>query len=138
MPPRKPRRLKVIAGTLKPSRDRPELELDPIDAPPEPPDFLDVVGAQEFERVAKLLHGAGVLAEVDLGVLTAYAAAWSNLVRHWRHQLPTTAADVTVYRQLCNDLGLSPRARASLPPSDRSKGPNKFAAHGKPPPGPPK
>src|SRR5437868_3003726 len=79
MPGRKPRNLKLVSGTLRPGRDRAELEFPAIDGVPEAPDFLDVEGAKEFERVARILTGARVLSDADLGLLAAYAAHWSGL-----------------------------------------------------------
>lgn len=134
MPSRKPRRLKLVAGTIRPGRDRPELELPAVDGLPEAPDCLDVVAAQEFERVARVMHGAGVLTEADLGVLTAYAASWSGLVKQWSNGLRPQSAELTAFRQLANELGLSPRSRTTMAPGQpgRNAG-NRFTGREAPP-----
>ena len=134
--PRKPRALKAVAGTDRPDRDRPELELPPADGIPEPPDFLDIRGSQEFTRVANLLHGAGVLAAVDNAILAAYAGAWAGLVRRWSSGVHPTAADLNAFRALAGELGLSPAARARIPGDSGKKNPkNPFANNGKRPGG---
>lgn len=136
MPARKPRRLKALTGTLQACRDRPELELPQIDGVPEAPDFLDIVAAKEFDRAAALLTAAGVLSEGDLGLLTAYAAAWGNLVKLWLAGMNPKPAELTAFRQVATELGLSPRARASLPQPKRGAGNgNKFAGIGRRPRG---
>lgn len=48
---------------------------------PSPPDFLDNVGVQEFNRVARELDQAGMLRQVDWAVVVAYAHAWSDFDR---------------------------------------------------------
>lgn len=126
MPSPKPRRLKLVSGTLKPSRDRPELELPKVEGLPDAPEFLDVLAAQEFDRVALILHGAGVLTEADLGLLTAYSATWSALVKQWSNGLRPLSADITAFRQVANELGLSPRSRASMPPTNPVRKENRF------------
>lgn len=132
MPARKPRALKAFTGTLKPCRDRPELVLPSVASVPDAPPFLDVNGASEFGRVASILFNAGVLTESDLALLTAYAACWSGLVQQWENRVRPTAADLTAFRQLASELGLSPRSRASLPPPTDPAGINPFASLGQP------
>jgi phage terminase small subunit len=131
MPARKPRALKAVAGTIRPCRDKPELELPKVEGLPEAPQFLDIVAATEFDRVARVLHGAGVLTEADFGLLTAYAAAWSDLVRHWENRGRPKSAELTAFRQLATELGLSPKARAGLPPPRDPKKGNRFLGVGK-------
>ena len=133
--PTRPRRLKVIAGTDRPDRRKPELELPAIHGLPEPGDFLDVVGANEFTRVAGLLHVAGLLTEGDVGVLSAYAATWSRLVRKWGCDAAiVTAAEINAFRALAGELGLTPASRAKLsPPSGSAVKQNKFSSNGKKP-----
>ena len=56
---------------------------------PEPPDFLDDEGRQEWERVIADLEPLGLLKNSDRGVLTAYCEAWSRFaaaVREYRAQ----------------------------------------------------
>ncbi len=130
MPARKPRRMKLLNGTIQPCRDRAELELAPVQGPPEAPGFLDVAAADEFDRVANLLHCAGVLTQADFSLLVTYAAAWGNLVKLWTGGIRPTPADLTAFRQLATELGLSPRSRASLPPSTHQMSTNPFSEIG--------
>lgn len=44
------------------------------------PSGLGAVAAAEWRRVVKELERAGVLAEVDRGVLTAYVTAWQHMM----------------------------------------------------------
>jgi phage terminase small subunit len=132
MPARQPRSVKAFKGTLQPCRDRPELELPPVSAVPEPPAFLDVCAAQEFDRVAGMLFRIGALSDGDLGLLTAYAATWSGLVKQWENHVRPTAAELTAFRQIASELGLSPRSRASLPPPNNQAPHNPFARLGNP------
>lgn len=130
---RKPRALKIVSGTLRPSRDRAEIELETIGVAglAEPPDWLAEPGRTEYLRAGAILAGAGVLTVGDEAVLLTYAASWAGLVRMWENDLQPNAADLTAFRLLANDLGLSPRARASLPsPGARPVG-NKFANNGR-------
>jgi len=126
MPTRIPRRLKLVHGTLQPCRDRPELELPPVEGAPEPPDFLDIEGAKEFTRVAGILTAARVLAAADLGLLTAYAAQWSVLVKLWRLGMRPLAAELMAFTRLAGELGLTIRSRASLPPAPEAPRKNPF------------
>ena len=131
--PTRPRRLKVIAGTDRPDRRKPELELPVIHGLPEPGEFLDVVGADEFTRVARLLHVAGVLTDGDIGILSAYAATWSRLVRKWGGTITVTAAEINAFRALAGELGLTPASRAKLPPPSSKPKQNAFSNNGKRP-----
>lgn len=47
---------------------------------PAPPKGLGPAAAAEWRRVTKELARAGVLAEVDRGVLTAYVTAWAHMM----------------------------------------------------------
>jgi P27 family predicted phage terminase small subunit len=53
---------------------RPEITLPP------PPDHLDSIGRQEWDRVAPELYELGVLSRLDVGVLAAMCAAHSQEV----------------------------------------------------------
>lgn len=133
MSTRKPRALKVVAGTLKPCRDRAEMELETISVAglAAPPEWLHEAGRAEYLRAGAVLAAAGVLTVGDETTLLAYAAAWAGLVRQWSNGLNPTAADLSAFRLLANDLGLSPRSRASLPPPQGESATNKFAGNGK-------
>ena len=108
---------------------------------PEPPDFLDDEGRNEWERVIADLEPLGLLKNSDRGVLTAYCEAWSRFaaaVREYReqgvtrvnpdsgrtgkHAAVSVAENATVQlAKLGSLLGLSPVAERGLsftPPSD--------------------
>ena len=118
--------LKILAGTDRPYRRTPELQLPPPDNLPLPPQFLDVRGAQEFTRVAEILKNSRILAAEDFGILTAYAALWSSIVRNLENGVEVKPSMFTAFRQYSGELGLSPASRAKLPPPPEPKRPNPF------------
>lgn len=46
---------------------------------PKPPTWMSAVGKREFKRLSALLENAGVLTQVDLGVLAGYCEAWADV-----------------------------------------------------------
>ena len=61
---------------------------------PTAPPYLTPDGKKEFRRVAKLLHGAGLLAELDVGALALYADAFAT----WKDARDRVAASAMVIR----------------------------------------
>jgi P27 family predicted phage terminase small subunit len=47
---------------------------------PDPPEFLDAVGLQEWERIAPLLAAAGLLTLLDRAALAMYCTCWGHFV----------------------------------------------------------
>jgi P27 family predicted phage terminase small subunit len=71
-----PTALKILSGNrgrrpLNHREPKPEIVLPP------PPDHLDSIGRQEWDRVAPVLYELGVLSRLDVGVLAAMCAAHS-------------------------------------------------------------
>jgi len=82
---RKPAKLALLEGNpgRRPIRKEPE----PPEGIPEPPDFLDEYGREEWDRVAWGLNAMGVLAEIDQNVFAAYCDAYSV----WRRAMEARA-----------------------------------------------
>lgn len=75
-----PTKLKAIRGN--PGK-RPLNRREPRANPeiPECPPHLDAEAKAEWKRMAKQLHGLGILAKIDRAVLAAYCACWSRWVQ---------------------------------------------------------
>jgi P27 family predicted phage terminase small subunit len=114
---------------------------------PEPPEWLDDEGRQEWQRVVDDLEPLGLLKSSDRGVLTAYCEAWSRFaaaVKEYREQGVTRVnpdsgrtgkhAAVSVAEnaavqiaKLGSLLGLSPVAERGLSITPRDDGDDPFA-----------
>ncbi|CAN5439885.1 phage terminase small subunit P27 family [soil metagenome] len=73
------RRLKGMRP-LKGSDGKPARRVVLAPKAPGMPSGLGVLAAAEWRRVVRELERAGVLAEVDRGVLTAYCTAWQHMM----------------------------------------------------------
>lgn len=101
-------------------------------APAMPP--LSQAAAAEWRRITKELNRAGVLAEVDRGVLVAYCTAWAHMmeaetilraekiVRPNREKVPVRHPAWSIYREAnrtliaaAGQLYLTPVARLRIP-----------------------
>lgn len=91
--PRKPTNLKIIQGTYRPDRANPN-EPKPEICSPEAPEFLSEKALQEWQRIAPILEGLGLLSQVDKMALAAYCSAVARL---WlaEEQLKTEGLTVT-------------------------------------------
>jgi len=81
------------------------------------PDYLDPVAADEWSRIVKIFADKNVLRATDFGVVTLYCHMFSKM----RHALTNgdvdglmTPAWITQFRQLSQELGLTPVSRAKL------------------------
>lgn len=106
---------------------------------PKPPEGLSPAARGEWSRVGRELERAGVLAEVDRGVLTAYCTAWAHmmeankalqdgglvrtrdgeLVKHPAWQVYREANGVLV--RCAMQLYLTPTARLRIPVAQGAK-----------------
>ena len=67
--PAKPHNLKVVAGTARPDRITPVVELPTIDAPPPAPDWMPNAHAiREWDRLARILTAHHVIYVADASV----------------------------------------------------------------------
>lgn len=127
-PGRKPAKLKAIAGTIQPCR----MDVDPVELPlanavPDAPDWLPNAHAvKEWDRLAPILHGVGLLTEAGLSALGMLCALHGKLVQLWAAGESPTGHMLAQYRALVNDFGLTPVAQGRVKGgSDKGKG-NKF------------
>ena len=74
----KPSALKVLQGTDRPDRRRPEPQF--ALGLPEPPKHLDAVALRRYREVGAMLLKQGVMTEADMGILAMYAESWSNWI----------------------------------------------------------
>lgn len=132
--PRKPAKLKVIAGTDQPCR-RPGAS--PVELPlaaeiPAAPDWLPNVHAvSEWNRLAPILHKVGLLTEGGLSALGTLCALHGKLVQLWSAGEAPTGHMLAQYRALVNDFGLTPVAQGKVRPTGEEKSGNRFASNGK-------
>jgi len=101
---------------------------------PAPPKGLGQAALAEWRRVAKELERAGVLAEVDRGILTAYCTAWAHMMAAQdelrskgvtvlnREKVPVKNPAWQVYREASRSMAaaagqlyLTPVARLRIP-----------------------
>jgi len=131
--PKRPSKLKLIAGTSR--GDRPEVEpvaLPILKALPHAPDWLPNAHAvKEWERLAPILHGVGLLTEAGLSALGMLCALHGKLVQLWSAGESPNAAMLASYRNLVNDFGLTPVAQGKVKASGEKENENKFAKFGK-------
>jgi len=131
--PKRPSKLKLITGTSR--NDRPEVEavaLPVLKSLPLAPDWLPNAHAvKEWERLAPILHGVGLLTEAGLSALGMLCALHGKLVQLWSAGESPNAAMLASYRNLVNDFGLTPVAQGKVKASGEKESENKFAKFGK-------
>lgn len=133
--PRKPRSLKVVAGTDQPCRrEEPEVDLPLVSEVPEAPDWLPNAHARkEWDRLAPILHANRLLTDAGTSALGQLCALHGNCVQLYSAGLAPVASMVAQLRGLMNDFGLTPVAQGKVRPSGEEKKPhNKFKALAKP------
>lgn len=134
--PRKPRALKVIAGTVQPSRDIKPVDLPAVSEVPAPPDWLPNAHAlKEWKRLAPILFRATLLTEGGLSALGMLCALHGKLVQLWSAGEAPNASMMSQYRNLINDFGLTPVAQGKVRGAAEIPIPevNEFSRHGKRP-----
>lgn len=126
MPRRTSNEAKRLAGTFKPSRERPEPE--PIEAELLPPAHLSDAAKAYWRRKAPELQRLGLLMPIDVeafGLLCAIQVHIDELIANGR--MPGRDLMVS-YRALINQFGLTPDARARLAwtPPKPARSPGKY------------
>lgn len=131
--PKKPRALKVVAGTIKPSRDeKQEVELPALVDVPEPPDWLPNAHAvKEWKRLAPILVANKLLTEVGMSPLGNLCALHGKMVQLWAAGEAPVASMVAQYRNLINDFGMTPVSQGKVKAVGEEPAGNKFAQRGK-------
>lgn len=115
-PGKKPHALKVVAGTDR--KDRAPVnavELPLAGEVPSAPDWLPNAHAtKEWQRLAPILHGVGLLTEAGLSALGMLCALHGKLVQLWSAGESPTGHMLAQYRALVNDFGLTPVAQGKV------------------------
>lgn len=132
--PRKPRALKVVAGTDRADRE-PEtvVDLPLVDAVPDAPDWLPNPHAvKEWNRLAPILHANHLLTEAGTSALAMLCALHGKIVQLYAAGEAPVASMMAQYRGLINDFGLTPVAQSKVRPAgEKEAAGNKFARNGK-------
>lgn len=130
--PRKPRALKVVAGTVQPCRDKAEVEMPPVQAVPSAPDWLPNAHAvKEWNRLAPILVANKLLTEGGISPLGNLCALHGKLVQLWSAGECPVASMVAQYRNLINDFGLTPVSQGKVKPVSDGPQENKFSRNGR-------
>ena len=117
MASKKPRYLKVLAGTDRPGRTaQDEPHFPPLDQVPSAPDFLPSGHAtREWNRLASLMVQHGLLTQGNLPALALACGLFGRIVQFWGAGRAPQASFVAQYRGLLADLGLSRIGPPELP-----------------------
>ena len=126
--PRKPRALKVLQGTNRPSRDRPEPEFPPADDVQQPDWLSSPDAVAEWKRLVPLLKATRVLTQGDLTTLGHLCNLHGDCVKLYRAGLSPLAAQLTQLRLYLAEFGLTPASRAKAAPAGAGKKANPFKA----------
>lgn len=131
--PKKPRALKVVSGTVQPSRDeKPAVDMPVVGEVPKAPDWLPNAHAiKEWDRLAPILVANKLLTEAGTSALGMLCALHGKLVQLWSAGEAPVASMVAQYRNLINDFGLTPVAQGKVKPVGEEPAGNKFANRGK-------
>ena len=123
--PRKPRALKLLEGTNRKDRDRPEPEFPPATNTDTPDWLIDIDARKEWDRLSALLRSTRVLTEGDLTTLGHLCNLHAACVAQYRANIHPHAATLTQLRLFLAEFGLSPasRSKASQVGSDAKKNP---------------
>lgn len=132
-PGRKPRSLKVVSGTVRPSReDVPPIVLPTIKECPPAPDWLPNAHAvKEWNHLAPMLVANGLLTQGGLAALGTLCALTGRLIQLWTAGELPTGHLLAQYRNLTNDFGLTPVAQGKVRATGGEQPGNRFAANGK-------
>lgn len=132
-PGKKPRNMKVVAGTDRPDREAPpSIEHEPVSELPEAPDWLPNAHAvKEWDRLGPILVGMGLLTDASLSAFGTLCALHGKLVQLWSAGESPTGHMLAQYRALINDFGLTPVAQGKVRIPDEGKKGNSFANNGR-------
>jgi len=132
-----PAQLKILKGTGRQTRMRPEKKVStPLAAPP-CPRWLSAIAKTEWKRIVPELTKSGIISRLDLAALASYCENYALIVQCSSHiqrkggyskyltgrnsqtmpHLIAMQKALVITRGLCNDLGLtsSSRGRMQLP-----------------------
>jgi phage terminase small subunit len=130
--PPKPNNVKKLRGTDEPRALRDEVEFEAVSEVPPAPDWLPNAHAvKEWDRLAPILHAAGLLTEAGLSAMGQLCALHGKVVQLYAAGESPNANMVSQLRAFINDFGLTPVAQGKVGNvGGKDKG-NKFAARKK-------
>lgn len=129
----KPHNLKVVAGTARPDRIAPVIEMPTIDAPPAPDWMPNAHAVKEWDRLAAILAANRLLTEASLSALGQMCALHGKIVQLYAAGESPNASLIAQYRALANDFGLTPVAQGKVRPHGEAPAKNEFSTNGKRP-----
>ncbi|MBV6436752.1 MAG: hypothetical protein AELANPGJ_02019 [Anaerolineae bacterium] len=129
----KPHNLKVVAGTARPDRIAPVIEMPTIDAPPAPDWMPNAHAVKEWDRLAAILAANRLLTEASLSALGQMCALHGKIVQLYAAGESPNASLIAQYRALANDFGLTPVAQGKVRPHGEAPAKNEFSNNGKRP-----
>ena len=132
-PSKKPRTLKVIAGTDRKDREPDNVvDLPTISNVPPAPDWLPNAHAKkEWDRLAPILVANKLLTEAGLQALGHLCALHGKTVQLYAAGEAPNASMVGQLRNLINDFGLTPVAQGKVKPAGEGPTSNAFSKNGK-------
>lgn len=120
-------KLKVLAGTVRPDRQREEgVVFDLVTEFPDPPQHFNTDGMEIWSNLGPQLVAAGVLQIVDLYQLQQLCYAWQRHVAKQKAGMPILAAEDNALKSLWSEFGMSWNSRQRLANRDKPKRPNPF------------
>lgn len=129
--PKKPHNMKVIDGSRQPD-DGPTIDLPLVSDIPGAPDWMPNAHAiKEWDRLAPILHGVGLLTEGGISTLAHLCALHGKIVQLYAAGESPNASMVAQYRAIANDFGLTPVAQGKVRPSGEKPKENPFSRNGK-------
>jgi hypothetical protein len=121
-PKRQPRHLRLLRGTLQPCRDLESTGLPPVGEVPSAPTWMTNLDARkEWDRLARVMVANKLLSAGNASLLAHAVMLGARLSEAWKSGATPSAAQVTVYRRLLGDLGLTNMADVAP-----RAGPNRF------------
>lgn len=111
----KARSLKLLAGTLRPCRDRAQSVTREPSAAPVAPSWLPMHARAEFNRLAGLLAARGAVGESTEAMLGHYCAITDQLADIFKAGKMPTGAAMTAHRGLARVLGLDEVVAEAVP-----------------------
>jgi phage terminase small subunit len=128
--PRKPHNLKVVAGTARPDRAAPVVELPTVEVAPPAPDWMPNGHAvKEWDRLASILTANRILTEGGLAALGQMCALHGKIVQLYAAGESPNASLIAQYRALANDFGLTPVAQGKVRSHGEEPAGNPFAVN---------
>lgn len=129
----KPRNLKLIAGTLRPCRDRGEgVPLPLVTTIPAPPSWLPNVRAiEEWKRLSPILIANGLLNEGNLSMFGHLCALSGTLANLWAEGKTPTGHLIAQHTAMASGFGLTPLSQGKIRPIVSASKPNRFLNFGK-------